>query len=93
VELETPFFRDMKNMILHARLGLADWKLICTFLRCNRFVYEGTVPSARRFTRTLAFMDEQAVKAQLAATRPDEEQHWARRQFSAATLQAASNNN
>jgi hypothetical protein len=38
-------------------------------------------------------MDEQAVKAQLAATRPDEEQHWARRQFSAATLQAASNNN
>lgn len=73
----TPFFEDMKLIVTIARLGLADWRLIYSSLRCHRFFFEGTVSLDRRFTKTLKFFDEAALRANLAAARIDEIQFWA----------------
>jgi hypothetical protein len=63
---ETPFFEDLKLIVTIARLGLADWRLIYSFLRCHHFIFEGTVSLDRRFTKTLKFFDEAALRAKLS---------------------------
>lgn len=90
---QAPFFRDLQDMIFLVRLGLADWKLVYAFLRCNRFVYEGVVPEDRRFTKTVPLMDERAHRAHLAAVRVQEEEYWSGRQDSAAIMQTISGSN
>jgi hypothetical protein len=70
------FFTDLQDVVHLARLGLADWRLITAFLRCNRFVHEGVVPPSRRFTQTLELLNEDALIRHLEALRDEEYGYW-----------------
>ncbi|KAJ4301586.1 hypothetical protein N0V90_003679 [Kalmusia sp. IMI 367209] len=47
------FFQQAEYILNLVLRGLADWKLIWSFLRCKNFVKSGQIPSERRFDRTV----------------------------------------
>lgn len=51
---EEGFFEQAAQIARLVRDGLADWKLIWSFLRCKKFVIKEQVPVSRQFTRTIA---------------------------------------
>ncbi|PSN62308.1 hypothetical protein BS50DRAFT_650848 [Corynespora cassiicola Philippines] len=55
---------QLRRIILSARAGFADWKLIYAFLRCHDYVMPGsTVPPSRRFQKTQESLDNMSFSA------------------------------
>ncbi|UPX19089.1 uncharacterized protein EKO05_0009363 [Ascochyta rabiei] len=69
-------FQTVLDIVHLARLGLVDWTLIYAFLRCHRFVHEGTVPRDRRFTNTVRLQDENELNERLQGFSEQDTEHW-----------------
>ncbi|KAJ4335265.1 hypothetical protein N0V95_008950 [Ascochyta clinopodiicola] len=69
-------FQTVLDIVHLARIGVVDWTLIYAFLRCHRFVHEGTVPQDRRFTNTVRLRDETELNERLQDFNIQDMEHW-----------------
>jgi hypothetical protein len=69
------FYKHLQLIIQLSRAGLAEWRVISTFLECYEFVKHGqSVHASRRFSNTIRLIEEEDLSDYLENTRVGENQ-------------------